>query len=258
MLKQLIRVVTVAVLISGAHASEIGVSPSRLELQLSPGTTATETINLVSNANKTEHISVRIVDWTLSPTGKVQFLPGGSVQHSSRAWLHPEATAVDIPPGSSVPFRVSVAVPSGADLQGTYHAMVVFDVGAYAPSTKSNIQMTVTTAIGVAVYVSISGTQRPQARLADMYRGDDGSVVLVLSNGGNTLLRVSGQLEFRDQNGQTVDTASVEDAPVLRGSERELHVAVPTSLGPGYYVVLALLHDRGGGVLSGQVPIQVK
>jgi len=257
MTKPLIRALAVLMLISGAHASEIGVSPSRLDLQATPGSTATESIDLISNSDKAEHVTVHVVDWTLSPSGKLQFLGNGSVEYSSRAWLQPEATALDLPPHATVPFRFSLNVPSSQKLNGTYHAMVIFDVGAGTPVSKGNVQMSVTTAIGVAVYVSIAGTQLPKARLSDMYLGDSGALAMIVSNEGNTILRISGVVEFRDRAGKTVATRNLDDIPVLRGSQREIDVTLPKSLGSGFYVALALLHDREGAALSGQLPIQI-
>ncbi|HKI59264.1 MAG TPA: hypothetical protein VKA00_08620 [Trueperaceae bacterium] len=244
-------------LISGVYASEIGVSPSRVDLQATPGSTVTESIDLISNSTTTEHVTVHVSDWTLSPTGKLQFLSNGSAEYSSRSWLQPEAMALDLPPNSTVPFRFSLEVPSDSALDGTYHAMLVFDIGAAAPALNGKVQMSVTTAIGVAVYVSISGTERPKAQLSDMYLGDNGALAVVLSNEGNTLVRITGAIEFRDRDGKTLATQSVDDIPVLRGSQREVDVPVPKSLTSGYYVALALLHDRQGATLSGQLPIQV-
>ena len=49
----------------------------------------------------------------------------------------------------------------------------------------------------------------------------------------------------------------VPDFPVLRESERELTLPVPESVEPGFYVALALVEDSRGGLLVGELPIDI-
>ncbi len=85
-----------------------------------------------------------------------------------------------------------------------------------------------------------------------------GSVVhVIVDNLGNTLMRGVGTIDVRDSAGNTVKTVAVEDAPILRNGERDIAVQMP-DLAKGYYVLLLLLHDSRGGLLTGQLPYEVK
>ena len=220
------------------------------------GSSQTETFTIVSGGNTREQVAVRVVDWSLTPDGKVVFLQAGQSNHSASSWIAVQSDSVEVPAGGQVPYRLSVSVPPDPALSGTYRAKVLFQVKVQSPSDTSGVSVQKTTAVGGIVYVTIAGTEKNGSKLTDMY-ADGPTVHAVVNNVGNTLMRYSGSVEVRDSSGNTVKSVSVGDSAILRESERDIAVKMP-DLPKGYYVLLLLLKDSRGGLLTGQLPYEVK
>jgi hypothetical protein len=107
------------------------------------------------------------------------------------------------------------------------------------------------------VYVTVTGTERSGSELVDLYQPDEATLAAVVVNTGNTVMRLGGAIEIRDEAGDVVQRLPVPDVPILRESEREVRFALPEDLEPGFYVVLALIEDDRGGLLAGELTIEV-
>jgi len=240
---------------SAALAADIGLSPARLSLTAAPGATVSAEASVFSTSANPIAVTITMGDWTQSSDGKLTFLPVGSADHSATPWATPSATSLVVPPGGTSTVRISLQVPDDPSLAGTYQTVVFFETEG-TPPKNSGTQFLTKQRLGLVVYVTIAGTGTSGSKLSDMYL-DGKDMMLVLDNTGNTLMRASGKVELRDRSGATVATLPVGDVPVMRGSERDLALALPTDLPAGYYVALALIDDSRGGSLVGQLPFQV-
>ncbi|MDF1524136.1 MAG: hypothetical protein P1P87_15135, partial [Trueperaceae bacterium] len=137
-----------------------------------------------------------------------------------------------------------------------HQAMVFFTV-VPPPTDTPGVGVTTTTRVGLTVYVTVTGTERSGSELVDLYQPDDATLAAVVVNTGNTVMRLGGVIELRDEAGEVVQRLPVPDVPVLRESEREVRFALPNDLEPGFYVVLALIEDDRGGLLAGELTIEV-
>jgi hypothetical protein len=244
-------------LISVAHASDIGLSPPRLELSLRPGETVTETITLLTETLSEQQIQVTLGDWTLDPLGELVLLPVGSLPASAALWIAPETSDFILPARSSRDFRLSVTLPSDSALDGTYHAMVFFTV--VPPQVEGDgLSVVTTTRIGLTLYLTVAGTEKSGSELIDLFQSDDTSLTFVVVNLGNTVMRLGGRLELRGEDGATRYTIAIPDLPVLRESEREVTLELPPEIAPGFYTALALIEDSRGGLLAGELPLEIR
>ena len=200
-------------------------------------------------------LTVSTGDWTQDSAGRLTFLPPGSSDYSATAWATPSASSLVVPPGGTSTVRISFQVPGDPSLAGTYQTVVFFETQS-SPSRTKGTSILTKQRLGLVIYVTIAGTAKKGSKLSDMYL-DGRDLKLVLANTGNTLMRASGKVELRDRSGKTVATLPVSDVPVMRGSERDLKLALPKDLAPGYYVALALVDDSRGGSLVGQLPFQL-
>lgn len=237
---------------SAANAADIGLSPARLSLQVAPGGTVTGETTVFSTSSKPVTLMVSMGDWTQASDGKLTFLPPGTADYSATPWATPSATSLVVPPNGKATLRISFQVPNDASLAGTYQSVVFVETQA-TPSAGKGTQFLTKQRLGLVAYVTIAGTATHGSKLSDMYL-DGHDLKVVLDNTGNTLMRASGKVELRDSAGKTVATIPVSDVPVMRGSERDLALALPKDLAPGYYVALALINDPRGGSLVGQLP----
>jgi hypothetical protein len=237
-----------------AWGSDIGLTPPRLLLVAPAGGTVTATFSVLTSAATEQSVEAALSDWFLDITGDITFLAPGTLPESAADWLTLESDAFVLDPASSRELRLEVAVPP--DAEGTHHAMVFFTV--VPPSNETTgVGVTTTTRVGLTVYVTVTGTERSGSELVDLYQPDEATLAAVVVNTGNTVMRLGGAIEIRDEAGDVVQRLPVPDVPILRESEREVRFALPEDLEPGFYVVLALIEDDRGGLLAGELTIEV-
>ncbi|MCA9837720.1 MAG: hypothetical protein KC422_12455 [Trueperaceae bacterium] len=243
-------------LLSVAQAADIGLSPPRLELSGMPGETITETIIILGDATTEQQIQIRKADWTLKPDGELVILPEGSSSESASSWIQPEVEELALVGDGGQEFRISVTIPEDTSLAGTYHSLLFFTV-VPPPSEETGIAVVTTTEIGMAVYVTVKETEENASELLDFFQEDDRSVLLTILNEGNTLMRLGGRLELRNEAGETKYFIEVPDVPVLRESERDLKLVIPEEVESGFYVALAMVEDSRGNLLVGELPLEI-
>ena len=236
------------------QASDIGLSPPRLTLVGSPGETVTETVTLITNSSERLQIGSEIDDWALDLAGDITFLPANSLAYSAADWIGLESTDFFLEPDSSRELRISVTIPPDAE-GGTYHSLVFFRV-VPPESALAGVGVVTTTRIGLTLYITVAGTERNSAEVVDFFQPDDASLTLAVANTGNTLMRLGGNVELRDESGEVRHNVAVPDVAVLRDSERELTLPLP-EIEAGFYIALALIEDSRGDLLVAELPISV-
>lgn len=247
-------VIAAMLTLAAAHAADIGIAPPRLDLVAVAGESVTGTVTVITSAPGEQRIAAEIGDWTMDLRGEMAFFAPGSIVNGASKWITLDVEEFALTGGGSREVRVDVALPPDAD--GTYQAMVFFTV-LPPPSEAAGVGVLTTTRVGLTVYVTAAGTERAGSALIDLYQSDARALTAVVVNTGNTVMRLSGVVEIRDDAGEVVRRLEVPDVPVLRESERELAFALPDDLPTGFYVALALLEDSRGGVLAGELPFDV-
>ena len=247
-------VLATIVLLTSARAADIGIAPPRLDLVGVPGTNVTGTVTVITSARGEQQIASTLGDWSMDLHGRMAFFGPASLVHGASEWITLEIEEFMLTGGGTREVRLDVAIPD--DAEGTHQAIVFF-TAMPPPTETSGVGVITTTRIGLTVYVTVAGTERNGAELVDLYQPDDGSLAAVILNTGNTLMRLGGAVEIRDEAGAVVRRLDVPDVPVLRESERELALALPEDLPSGFYVALALIEDSRGGILAGELPFDV-
>ena len=252
------RTVTIALALllfaSQALAADIGVSPPRLELSGAPGERLTTTVTVLTMSEREQQVATDIGDWSLALGGDLLFFPGGTLATSSAPWIDVDTLDFEIAPRASREVRLDITIPE--DAEGTHHAMVFFTV-VPPPSEGAGVSVVTTSRVALTVYVTVSGTEVHGAELVDLYQSDADTLTAVVLNTGNTVMRLGGVVELRDEAGEVRHRLEVRDSPVLRESERELRFRLPDDIESGFYVALALIEDSRGGILAGEFPFDV-
>jgi hypothetical protein len=251
---RILPTLAVALTVAAAYAADIGITPPRHVLAVAPGQTVTTTVTVLTTATTEQRVAAETSDWTLGVSGELTYLPPASLAASASSWLALESNEFVLAPSGSRDLRIEVTVPP--DAEGTHHTMVFFTV--VPPATDApGVGVTTTTRVGLTVYVTVAGTERSGSELVDLYQPDPATLAAVVVNTGNTVMRLGGAIELRNEAGDVVHRLPVPDVPVLRESEREVRFDLPDDLEPGFYVVLALIEDDRGGLLAGELPIEV-
>lgn len=246
---------TILCLMSVGFAADIGLSPPRIEVAIPRGGTVTEVVSLISTGGKAQELAVSKGDWAQDESGRIAFLPPGQGDFSATSWVTLSSDVLALPADGQSRFRFTVSVPSNDALRGTYRTVVFFETSPSAPQKQGNT-IRMKQRLGLILYVTVAGTEVNGSKVSDMY-AEGQTIHAIVSNTGNTLMRYSGSIEVRDSAGATVTSVPLASGPILRESDRDVSVAMP-DLPTGYYVLLLLLKDSRGGLLTGQLPYEVK
>lgn len=252
--RYLLFILLLAVCSPTALASDIGISPPRLDLVGAAGERVTATVTVITSARSEQQVAAEIGDWTMDLRGEMAFFPAGNLDYSASGWLELDADAFVLVADASREVRLEVAIPQ--DAEGTYQTMAFFTV-VPPPTEGSGIGVVTTTRVGLTVYVTVAGSERGGAELIDLFQSGERTLTATILNFGNTVMRLGGVVELRGEAGEVVRRLEVPDVPVLRESERELTFTLPDDLPSGFYVALALIEDSRGGVLAGELAFDV-
>uniref|UniRef100_A0A7C2FX63 Uncharacterized protein n=1 Tax=Thermus islandicus TaxID=540988 RepID=A0A7C2FX63_9DEIN len=228
-----------ALLLFGAPAlaqADLTLSPARLEFALPPGGSAEERVVLRNGLAREEALQARLVPFALDAKGSVVEVEApGLCPH-----LEGVPTALVLPPGGSAEVRVRVQAPKAT---GTLACLVVFSATP-RPLERGGLRLSVRPELGLAVYLTLKGTEAPALRAK--VGGAEEALPLLLENPGNVLQRVSGEARVFTLGGKEVARLPVEEVPVFPGGYRELALKPDPALPKGRYRVVLLLESAYG------------
>lgn len=223
------------------QGSYLTLSPARVELAALPGEAFSLTATLRNEGSREEALTVRLAPFQVREDGSVEELPllGGLCPE-----LRVVPSAFTLAPGGSMEVRVEGKAPRG---EGTLACLVVFS-GGVRVQERGGVRLQVRPEIGLALYVTLRGTEQPALRAT--VGGKGRSLDLLLENPGNVLQRVSGRAEVFSPGGERVASLPVEELPVWPGGARRLALEPPAPLPPGEYRVVVLLESPYGRYAS--------
>ncbi|NPV54807.1 MAG: hypothetical protein HPY71_15045 [Firmicutes bacterium] len=239
-------------------ATDMGVSPSKLELLLDPGESTTEIIRVTNSAPDRIHFKAYVMDWLLSQEGEFTPIPPGTGERSASSWAKVVPIEFDLGPEQTQDVRVSISVPRG--VSGEYRTVVFFES---APSQVSGMfGVSVVGRIGVVVYVNIRGTIKREGGVADLTVDYDRSKEMLtgrigFENTGNTHLVLNATVELKDAGGRRVALIEETRGVCLPESYVQLPFRWQGTLSPGEYIVLAVIDYGGATRIAGQTVLEV-
>ena len=92
---------------------EIGVAPSRFELDGKSGQRIGQTIDIHNVGRSSTEVSLRTLDWKLAPNGNLTF-HDELLANSCRSWVSLERQTMKIPGNTKGSFRFQVNIPANA------------------------------------------------------------------------------------------------------------------------------------------------
>jgi hypothetical protein len=236
-------------LLAGPAAAQISVevSPLRIEMQATPGSSTTQAITVTNAGSEAVRVRGTVTDWDLSKEGAPQF--EGSVVNgpfSATAWLRIAPPELVIEPGQQGTVRYSLSVPG--DLQpGGYRTGVLFEFGPASgdPVARAR-QVSVKSRIATLIYVNV-GQPPLAAELTDLavrMAGAQTHVVASVKNTSRRSVRTKGSLTVYDEAGRAVRELAVPDVPLLPQSER--------------FVAIPVVDERNPSLPSGAYRVELK
>lgn len=226
------------ILLAAAFAQvNLTLSPARVELSLAPGEAFAFPVVLQNGLSREEPLTVRLAPFRVGEEGAVEELPEGGELCGA---LRVRPTAFTVPPMGQAEVRVEGEAPAG---RGTLACLVVFTTQP-RPSRQGGLAVALRPELGLAVYVTLKGTEAPA--LKAQVGGEGRALPLLLQNPGNVLQRVSGEALVLDGEGKEVARLPLEEVPVWPGGARRLGLSPKAPLPPGRYRVVLVLESAHG------------
>ncbi len=192
---------------------------------------------MTNGLDREEPLSVSLRSFTLTPRGDVVESP----ERNLCPHLTVVPTAFTLPPRGTAEVRLSLKAPPGAE--GTLACLVVFTAGP-RPTTLGGLRLSASPSLGLTVYLTLRGTERPALRAR--VGGEGKALPLLLENPGNVLERLTGEARVFDGEGREVARLPLAELPVFPGGYRELSLEPEEPLPPGRYRVVLILESAYG------------
>lgn len=210
-----------------SHAAAQGfaayISPPRFELQVEPGQTLRQVVEIQHVGRERGNYRVYTNDWVFNPDNSVSFSDALSAD-SCRPWVAIERRELAIEPEARYRYRFEITPPPGTPARECRFALMV--EGLETAKVEGQFNFPVGGRIGVIVYVAIGGAaprlEITGTRVATV--NGQSTALIDVRNRGNAHGRVEGFLNGTDADGQRLELAPA-DLPILPGETRSLGLA---------------------------------
>lgn len=232
-LEQCLRMTALAAIgLSPAGAAEfaVAVSPPRFELEVKPGETVREVIEITNAAAQSSVFKVRTADWSLAPDASVSFMDE-LAPSSCRPWVAIERRELTVTPGRPYRFRFEVAPP--ADAQPVECRFAIMIEGQDQTTTSAGLAIPFNARLGVIVYAAVGDVQPQLSVVGSGVQNVNGepTPVLQVRNTGTAHGRLGGFLSGTDASNTKLDFAP-GTTPILPGETRTVALVATRSGDP--------------------------
>lgn len=201
------------------------ISPTKVELEMDPGESASRDIMVANRTGSTITIEFSLEDFegSTDPSQATVFLGDEDSTWGARKWLDPELTSIVLKQGETVTFNTKVTVPRNAEPGGHYAALFAFST--YETEDEQGSPINITSRVGTLFLISVPGNvikqgnlSKPEVSGISEYGPID--IGMVFNNEGNVHLKPSGRVIITNILGQTVAEIPVSEWVVLPESSR--------------------------------------
>jgi hypothetical protein len=202
------------------------VSPPRFELEVKPGESHRDVIEITNASGQPAKYHMRTADWTVGVDGSVKFEPDALQPGSCRPWVALEARDITVSPGGKYRFRFDVAPPADAPA-GECRFAVLVEGGDQRVELSGGPSFPIAARLGVIVYVQV-GAAKPALEVVGTKVGpveNQQLPILMVKNTGTAHGRLTGFLNGTDAAGHKLEFTP-STLPILPGETR----AIPLTL----------------------------
>ena len=215
------------------------------------GETASDTILLSNNSEKTKTLDLYAVDGIVTNTGSFTCAQQSEAKQGVGGWIKIDTERVTLEAGKKTEVKFELAMPSSADV-GEHNGCIVFQESAPDVKTTGNVQ--VLTRQAIRVVATIPGDLSREVNIAEFITGTlkgNPSLTLTLKNTGNVSADVDVKARLVTLFGGTV-YENGGGYPVLANKQLELTYVNEDRpfFGGWYYASADISYDTRAGVLG--------
>jgi len=253
-----------------AHAGDVSIMPSLLELSVEPGQDVTTVVRISytkDGPDDTQPIRIMLSteSWDMDATGQLTYTAADTIPYSLGSWAHFSPSEAELEPGQTMYVRLSVIVPEDATPGEYRSALIAQPRSPYRPVQHGQKRLEFRYRLASILYVEVPPVA-PELELTDLVVATDAERPVVVStfmNPGSCHLRITDSYQIFALDGTASAPVRVREAEeagvVLPGRARTLTRRLPTDLPPGEY---RLLYQADAGdalpILLGETSFTVR
>lgn len=207
----------------GAQGFGASISPPRFEVQVKPGQTLRQVIEIQHIGTQNGTFRIYTNDWEFQRDGSVAF-SNELAEGSCRPWVAVERRDLTITPNTRYRYRFEITAPADAPI-GECRFAIMIEGTDPARVEQSGVSIPVGGRIAVIVYASIGGAE-PQLDITAMAVATvngQSLPTLAVRNTGKAHGRLEGFLNGTDAVGNKFEL-SPSDLPILPGETRTITI----------------------------------
>ena len=235
---------------------DIVLGPTKIEIFLDPGETATREITVTNRTGRTIKFGIEIEDFKGShnPDQTIVLMGKEKGPYSLRDWVKPEIEEFTLNHGQRIHLPVEISIPPNAEPGGYYGVVFVVtkpDLSeTEAESEKTKGQVSIVSRAGALFFVRVKGDVEESGFLKDFKTGKDYyeqgpiSFEVFFENNGSVHLTPYGVVEIFNLFGKKVEEIELDPWFVMPDSLRLREAKWEKSFLFGRYTALASV-NRG-------------
>ncbi|WGV26384.1 fimbrial biogenesis chaperone [Halotia branconii] len=260
-----------------ATALNVGVTPSRFELEINSKNTRSQSIRLLNLSSKPVEIKAFVRSWVMSQDNKLQDV--APTAESLDQWIVFTPSRFIIPARGAQTIRFAIR-PKTQPKPGEHRAVLYLQEVSPKNQVDPKTKMRVISQIGVVIYGYVGDVKRTGVlnSVAVDTKKKTQNAVFDVSNQGNAYVRLNGQYAIwpaakypgseatkpianvDKPNAKlpenVVDAGYLPFSPVLPNNRRQLQLPITKNLPPGNYV-LDINGDLSGVAINKGIPFTV-
>ena len=261
-----LTVMLTCLMLSGRANATFVCTPMEFHIDVASGKEATYTFFVKNRGEETIALKVYAGDFWIKPDGNEVFLEPGEVERSCAPWLELAPEELELAADESQAVRFKITVPEGKS--GAYWAMV-FVEQITKPTIKtaergeSQFNILSFQRVGVRVFentpeAKIGGCKITQVDVGWNTEERAYKIDLIFENDGETLLNCNGEVEIKDERGQTVASIETGEFRSYPEAVRTVGTLLKEKLAPGQYSALAIVDFGAEHLVAGEAIFEVK
>ncbi len=249
--------------------AQLAVPSAPFYLNVSAEETMTFSLKIENLGEEPEGATVYLGDWERDFNGNIQYLSPGTLPQSLANWIKISPTSFTIKGGGDREIRFTISVPEGEE--GSRWAVLFIqrepELAEEVVKRGEEERRVVIRSVfryAIRIYQTVPGTEKREGKVTDIgvnltEGGYPVKIKVEFENTGNTFLKPTGWVEFRDmEEGKTVAKIDIPEFPILPGRKRALEVSYQKELPPGKYITLAVIDYGGDNLVAGQAFFELR
>lgn len=262
-----------ALLICNQAGAQIGISPSRLYFEGSPGETVSRTLTLNNSGTKSIEFSMSLKDWKRDSVGSKIYAAAGTMPQSNAKQIKFAQTTITLEPGEHKTVPVFMEIPKSISDSTATNSMLYFTQTTPEPQKTDHPSIGIQVAYEYAIQLFYNpfGVKTGDLEILDFKylpgvkdgkKENQQQLQLRYKNTGNINKTATLRLEMTNQKTGEEVSFSPRDLAIMPNGYQIVNIDLPQNLNPGDYLLIALLeadtaHQRSS-IKVAKKSIQIK